>query len=1293
MTKSITNKILMLLLVWVASMNVAWAGDVTYSPTLDVNFRTNSGNTGWDAVKDAAVEGNKDFELTYTAGFFALQKYTVADLQNATKLVLTLTVGSKSGVDAVKVWPFANNNWTAESGTDDIVTLLESTVGIAPRATDGTANTPPISGAKVTDSNPAQATFTITGNALATIKANATADGTFTLLLTNNDLTNSNNKRSYLSNNTANDEANRPTLVATIETPAAPSVFNKTRGESFSSLNAAFAALTDADTELEVYEDQKITTRLNWDKAHTLTIIPKADITLKGGPGMMWFLVKNSSAVLKIGGADHKITFDGENKPMTINTQGIVQRESNGSVELTNVEFKDFDLNSTAYLCGAKNAGGSITLQDITITNCTSPVGGYIYDLRVANDALILKGYLNIDENSTGTAILKQANLKGDGSTEGRIKVDDANFTASKVLTIDWTNQDGKDVFVEAASVVVGVKSDAIAGCFKLTNEEWTLTRKNNDLVLTKPTQPTAKIDDTEYATLVDALAAAMDGDVITLLDNQVLSACVNIQDKDITIKGNTGAEVISRASSYTTGLMFLTQAKSDGGKNASLTLQDLVLDGASVETSAAIIEASNSGTTTLNNVTVKNVVTTANAAIINKGGGKLILNGVTFTGNTAAKADVFEGTSLTLQGTNNIPSIYVEKQLTVTATGATVTSPIELKTDETREPGLIVVGGNVSDFTSTAFRLSQQGDDVYAMPASVAGTFIHPGLLHSADDIARVIKNLTVEPFKSAYAQLESASGGSAAGAVEYLKRMDQSNWGSTYSDYSNFTRAATDAKLAYELALRYQLKGSTAAATTAVNILNNWAQTNKGVLRLDGYTNNIPDPNEYLILIQAYQFANAAELLRDYTEWQAADFTAFQNWMRSTFADLAYQFLENHHGNKNPLHYWLNWDLAALTAMYSVGVLCDDQTLVDYALNYVENGSGTGKASNAIIATYTDTDSGETLAQCQESGRDQGHATLDVTLLGAFCQMAQNQGTDLFTPYKALEMAEYVGKYNLKNDNMAFVYSADDLTFTTYNYGEGEHTAISSEARGTVRPCWELFYAYAQKNNKSARYCQQWSEWARRLHDYGEATSSSTDELGFGTLMFMASDANDYSYTLNVSDAGAATMVLPFEATIPSGVEVYTLNYSSGEYATTTAVEGNIPANTPVLVKATRGNYTFQGSSIWTKGTATDGALTGVFMKTIVPLGSYILTNNGSVLAFRKVDGSTNFVEANRAYLTAKSTNAKIAIQFEDATGINNVNVNDSADEKLYNLAGQQVKGAKKGIYIKNGRKYIVK
>ncbi len=806
------------------TVNVSAQTETKYAPTLDVNFRTASGNTAWNSgyPKSAANEGNKDFELTYTAGLFALQKYTVPDIQNATKLVLTLTVGSKSGVDAVRLWSIPLTAWDASTGVNDIVPAVTTATGVAPRATEGTANSPLVTGAKVAESNPAKATWTISGTALATIKANAAADGTFTLLLTNNDLLNSNNKRSYLSSNSANDEANRPTLVATT----------------------------------------------------------------------------------------------------------------------------------------------------------------------------------------------------------------------------------------------------------------------------TAPTPKTAKIGDKGYDDLAAALAVVKDGETITLLADQEVSSRINVKDMSVTIDG--GGFAIKRATTYTNGLMFLTQAKTAGtGKDAELTLQNITIDGQNVSTSAAVIEAGNKGTTTLNGVTIQNVVTSANASIVNKSGGKLVLEG-----NIA------------------VPSIFVGKSgaksgLKVDAREATITSPIALTMDNGYPYVMIVEGGKTTDFTATTYRLSQQPDGIYAMPQTETYEYAHPALLHSAVEIETAKGRLTTEPYASAYTALEAASAGTAAGSVEFLKRMDKNNWETIYPDYNNFSRATKDAKLAYELALRYQLKGATAAAASAVNILNDWATNCKGILRISGknYVNNIPDPNEYLILIQAYQFANAAELLKGYSGWTADAQSKFNTWMKETFADFAVIFLENHHGNANPLHYWLNWDLAALNALVSVGVLTNDKALVDYALNYVDNGTGTGNKNNAIVAVHQDADSDEALAQCQESGRDQGHSTLDVTLMGALCQMTQNSGanTDLWTAYKALEMAEYVGKYNLKNATSgAFVY--DNVPFTEYTNNEQTHTVLSADGRGNERFCWELFHAYAKANNKADAYTAAWVKYFREKNPYGEGASSTSDELGFGTLMFGA-------------------------------------------------------------------------------------------------------------------------------------------------------------------------------------------
>ncbi len=1085
------KRLLFLLTVLLSSVATLWAQtETTYSPVLDASFRTGTGNTVWNSgfPKSAADDGNTDFELTYAAGFFALQKYTVPNIQNATKLVLTLTVGSKSGVDALVVWPFTgSNDWTVSSGVDDIVSYVTSAVGVTPRATEGTSGTPLATGKKVTDSNPAKATWTIQGDALATIKANASSDGTFTLLITNNAYTNSNSKRSYLSNNAANAEANRPTLVATTETMT---VLNKTTGVAYKTLSAAAAALGDEDTELEVSDDQVLTGRITWNKAHTLTITPTKDITIQGQPGQMWFLANVDNAVFNIGSSDYTITLDGENKTYT--GGDVAKFENKATISLTNVKFQNFDLNNASHLVGSKNNEGFIILDRITVANCVNPGVAYIYKARVNNDKLVLKGFLNFGSECVGTKIYCASEAD---SRAGRIKLDDSNFTASSPLTIEWTGEKKEGVIVVIKTTV------ANAPLFQLTDENWALERNanNGDLVMTAPATPTVQIGDKGYADLAAALAAVQDGETITLLADQEISTRVNIKNKVVTIDGQN--KTIKRAASYANGLLFLTQRADEEGKVSGLTLSNVVLDDQNVETTNAMIEASNGGITVLNNVTIQNLNATAKCAVDNKSGGKLVL-----------------------QGAISIPSIFVGKGVTASVAGATIASPIVLTTDSDRPYGLMIAGGQTADFTCAAFRLSQQMDGLYNMPLAVENVYAHPALLHTAADITAAKDRLTTEPYAAAYAALEGVSAGQAVGAVEVLKRMDKKNWEETYPDYNNYTRAADDAKLAYELGLRYQLKNSTASADAAVAILNDWATVNKGMLRMarkseeqeKAYVNNMPDPNEYLMCIQGYQFANAAELLRDYTGWQAADKEKFFTWIKQTFADVAILFLENHHSTSedaNPLHYWLNWDLAALNAMYSIGVLTNDKALVDYAVNYVDNGKGNGNKANAVVATHQDTDTDETLAQCQESGRDQGHSTLDVSLLGVLCQTAENNGTDLWTPYKALEMAEYVAKYNLKTQEGAFVYTS--VPFSEYTNGEVTHTVISEDQRGSERPCWELIHAYAKRNSKSDKYSEEWVKYYRTKNAGGETMSNTNDELGFGTLMFGAEVSGDVPST----------------------------------------------------------------------------------------------------------------------------------------------------------------------------------
>lgn len=201
-------------------------------------------------------------------------------------------------------------------------------------------------------------------------------------------------------------------------------------------------------------------------------------------------------------------------------------------------------------------------------------------------------------------------------------------------------------------------------------------------------------------------------------------------------------------------------------------------------------------------------------------------------------------------------------------------------------------------------------------------------------------------------------------------------------------------------------------------------------------------------------------------------------------------------------------------------------------------------------------------------------------------------------------------------------------------------------------------------------------------------------TDGYAFNTNGNFTVTSATYTTTINAS-AEVGTLCLPFEATIPSGVEAFTLAYTSGNAATATEVETSIPANTPVLLNGS-GSSTFTGTNahITANATNTFGALTGVFEDTTVPTGSFVLQNGTAGVGFYKVNTADIIAKPFRAYLTAQSDNSRLSIIYADeSTGISNVEAQTTNAEAVYTLNGIRVNQPQKGIYVKNGKKFIVK
>ncbi|MFI1735150.1 alginate lyase family protein [Streptomyces acidicola] len=382
-----------------------------------------------------------------------------------------------------------------------------------------------------------------------------------------------------------------------------------------------------------------------------------------------------------------------------------------------------------------------------------------------------------------------------------------------------------------------------------------------------------------------------------------------------------------------------------------------------------------------------------------------------------------------------------------------------------------LAVGASATALTGTAG----------AAPAA----FTHPGMLHAYGELNRAKVRVAAgdDPWLSGWNRLTANSHSASTWTPRPQATIIRGGTGENYGILYN------DIHAAYQNALRWKIAGTTANGDAAVRILNAWSST------LTTVTGNA---DRFLAAgIYGYQFANAAELMRDHSGF---DLNRFKTMMLNVFYPLNNQFLNNHN-DACITNYWANWDLCTMNSILAIGILCDDGAKYDQAVNYFKNGSGNGAIRNAVPFVYED----QGLAQWQESGRDQGHTVMGMGMMGAFCEMAWSQGEDLYgyDNNRFMKAAQYVAKYNL----------GEDVPFTTYRWGSGQncaqqtHTVISSASRGQVRPVWDiLHYHYARRRGLSVPYITRMAESVRPEGgggDYGP-NSGGFDQLGFGTLMY---------------------------------------------------------------------------------------------------------------------------------------------------------------------------------------------
>ncbi|MBD2752488.1 alginate lyase family protein [Spirosoma validum] len=366
------------------------------------------------------------------------------------------------------------------------------------------------------------------------------------------------------------------------------------------------------------------------------------------------------------------------------------------------------------------------------------------------------------------------------------------------------------------------------------------------------------------------------------------------------------------------------------------------------------------------------------------------------------------------------------------------------------------------------------------------AQPFVHPGLLHKQTDFDRIKSRVdaNAQPWKASWDILVANSHSSLTRSfTNPVPTVVYRGFNGTNPE--NYASIFRDAASAYQTALRWKISNDDAYAEKSIAILNAWSAT---MTSINGTSDKF-----LLAGIQGYQLANAAEIMRTYSGWAPADFARFQNWMLTVWYSMNHDFLVNHNGACIS-NYYANWDLCNMASMLSIGVLCDRRDIYNEAVDYFKNGAGMGSVKNAVPYVFGD------LGQWQESGRDQGHTVLGVALAGSFCEMAWNQGEDLYgyDDNRLLKGFEYIAKYNL----------GYEVPYTTYSNCIGVvQPIISEDQRGNLRPVWEMVYNhYVNRKGLSAPYMTRFAQIVRPEGGGGNygPNSGGYDQLGYGTLTF---------------------------------------------------------------------------------------------------------------------------------------------------------------------------------------------
>ena len=219
-------------------------------------------------------------------------------------------------------------------------------------------------------------------------------------------------------------------------------------------------------------------------------------------------------------------------------------------------------------------------------------------------------------------------------------------------------------------------------------------------------------------------------------------------------------------------------------------------------------------------------------------------------------------------------------------------------------------------------------------------------------------------------------------------------------------------------------------------------------------------------------------------------------------------------------------------------------------------------------------------------------------------------------------------------------------------------------------------------------------------------KAAASATVKVGLTSGNSLSFDyfiirkvSSDATVSSTVTSAGYASFssTYPLDLDEISGGTAYVVTSATDGYIHLEEATGVVPANTGLILKAENsGTVTIPVSASAGTAPTTNYLVAVTEDDTEVTEGNYVLAAEDDVAGFYLIGKTTATLNAGKAYLSSDIpvSGAKARLLFaDDATAIKTIAVDAAENGAIYNVAGQRVNAAYKGIVIKNGKKYLNK